>query len=199
MRPDRPFLSRATALPALVALAAITSGCASEPTAPTVREYLDEQTAATVTVAGNGIVFARSRTEYAVNARDYVTVIPVDVNRTGSHAQYLYCYVWSTIDKPNASDAPTDFELVADGRQIKLAPAAATPRAIGLGEAPVEPPALNARVLVASTSREVLAFLARAQEMSVVATRNGLTERYELWKDERSALAEFLQGPVPVR
>ncbi len=54
-------------------------------------------------------------------------------------------------------------------------------------------------MLVASTSREVLAFLARAQEMSVVATRNGLTERYELWKDERSALAEFLQGPVPVR
>ena len=168
------------------------AGCAT-PGPATVKDYLDEQTAATVTVGGTGTVFGRARTEYAINARDYFTVIPVDVNRAGTHVLYLYCYVWSTIDRPNASDRASSFAIVADGRQIPLPPASATPRALGLGQYPVEPPALNAWPLVATTTREVLSFLARAHEISVVATRNGLNERYELWTDQRSAVESFLQ------
>lgn len=198
IRTMRPMPLPAPRLAATALLLTLLGGCASAPPVA-VREYLDEQTAASVTVAGDGIVFARPRTEYAVNARDYVTVVPVDVNRGGSHALYLYCYVWSTIERPNASEAPAQFALVADGRMIELAPAAATPRAIGLGQAPVEPPALNARVLVAATTREALGFLVKAQELSVAATREDRTDRYALWADGRAALVEFLQGPVPAR
>lgn len=199
MRRDRRNAPRAASALALCGLLAQLSGCAATEPVAAVRDYLDEQTAATVTVAGSGLVFARSRTEYAINARDYVTVVPVDVNRTGAHQLYFYCYVWSTIDKPNASEPADQFQLVADGRQIPLAPASATPRALGLGEQPVEPPALNARVVVAATTREVLQFLMKAKDLAVVGTRNGLTERYDLWSDQRAGIEAFLEGPIPVR
>ncbi|HEX7375258.1 MAG TPA: hypothetical protein VF277_09790, partial [Steroidobacteraceae bacterium] len=174
------------------------AGCATTDPAA-VHDYLDEQTAATVTVGGTGTVFGRARTEYAINARDYFTVIPVDVNRGGTHVLYFYCYQWSTIDRPNASDRASGFEIVADGRQIPLTPASASLRTLGFGQYPVEPPALNALPLVAVTTREVLSFLAQAKEVSVVATRNGLSERYELWTDQRSAVEAFLQEVPAVR
>ncbi len=139
-------------------------------------------------------MFARARTEYAINARDYLTVVPVEVNRAGTHALYFYCYAWSTIDKPVAAEKPAQFEIVADGRQIPLTPAGAPLRSLGFGEAPFPPPAHAAVPLVSVTTREVLQFLVRAQELSVVATRDGLAERYELWTDQRSSIEEFLHG-----
>ena len=58
------------------------AGCASEqPAGP--REYLDERTAATITVAGESMVFAYDRPDLGVNARDYVTLTAVDVNTAG--------------------------------------------------------------------------------------------------------------------
>lgn len=195
MRGDCRHLSRAAAALALACAANLLAACAT--TDPgVVRDYLDEQTAATVTVAGTGTVFGRDRTEYAVNARDYFSVVPVDVNRAGTHVVYLYCYAWSTIDKPATDEPAASYEVVADGRRIPLAPAGPTPRALGFGEAPVEPPSRDAVPVVSATTREVLAFLARAQEISVVATRNGLGERYELWTDQRSAI-EALLGATP--
>jgi hypothetical protein len=177
----------------VICAGALLSSCATTDDDAT-HEYLDEISAATVTAAGGGLAFARARTEYAINARDYVTVVPVDVNRAGRHVLYLYCYLWSTIDKPQTAKEPAQFELIADGRQIPLTPVSAAPRSIGFGEAPYPAPARHAVPLVSVTSREVLQFLVHAQELSVVATRDGLSERYELWTDHRSAIEEFLQG-----
>lgn len=185
-----------SAAPALAALACgllLTSCATTDEPAP--RQYLDEHTAATVTVASGGLVFARARPEFAVNARDYLTIVPVDVNRGGTHVQYFYCYVWSTIDKPpGATDKPATFELVADGRQIPLVQVDTPVRTLGFGEIPVAPPAHNALPLISVTNREVLQFLVRAQALSVVATRDGIGERYDLWTDQRSAIEEFLHG-----
>jgi hypothetical protein len=147
-------------------------------------EYLDEQTAATVTVREPALVFARERPELAVNARDYLTLVPVDVNRAGKHVQYYYGYVWSTIDKRRVSGVGTDsrrFELIADGRQIPLDRYPGEPRTLGLGEAPVPPPARSAQVLVAPVSRDTQEFVARATELRAVALDEGVTERFELW------------------
>jgi hypothetical protein len=176
------------------------SACATTEETPAPRQYLDEHTAATVTVGTGGLVFARARPEYAVNARDYLTVVPVDVNRGGSHLQYLYCYIWSTIDKPpGATDKPTTFELIADGRQIPLVQVSTPVHSLGFGEIPVPPPARNALPLISATNREVLQFLARAEVLSVVATRDGIAERYDLWTDGRATLGEFLHGGPSAR
>lgn len=183
-------------VPAIAALCAalLLASCATtDETAP--REYLDEHTGATVTVGGGGLAFARARTEYAINARDYLSIVPVEVNRSGTHVLYLYCYVWSTIDRPaGAADKPATFELVADGRQIPLKQVDTPLRSLGFVEIPVPPPANNALPLLSVTDREVLQFLVRAQTLSAVATRDGLSERYDLWTDQRHAIDEFLHG-----
>jgi len=163
----------------------LVAGCAATP-APDEgpREYLDETTAATVTVGGRPLVFALERPELAVHARDYLTLVPIDVNRSGSHAQYFYAYVWSTIDKRGVgegSGTATRFELVADGRRIPLAPVPGKARDLGLGEAPLAPPAASAEVLVSATSREVQDFVAGAAEVVAVAVRDGVSERFALW------------------
>lgn len=161
------------------------AGCMAGPPADDVqREYLDEKTAATVMVGARPLVFARERTELAVHARDYLTLVPVDVNRSGKHVQYFYGYVWSTIDKrgvEGGGDRPASFELIADGRRIPLVPMSGDPRSLGLGEAPLPPPADSAQVLVSATTREVQEFLLRADEVVAVAVRDGAAEPFALW------------------
>src|SRR5512139_2282260 len=140
-----------------LAVAAIVSGCAASPPVAGEREYLDARTAATVTVGTPVLVFARERPELAVHARDYLTLVPVDVNRAGTHAQYFVGYAWSTIDKRTLHDGTASqarFELVADGRRIPLVPHQGPLRDLGLGEAPLPAPSRSAALLVAPATRE---------------------------------------------
>ena len=161
------------------------AGCATPAPGGGEREYLDAQTAATVTVGGPALVFARERPDLAVHARDYLTLVPVDVNRSGQHAQYFVGYAWSTIDKRSLADepaAPPRFELVADGRRIPLLQHPGSLRELGLGEAPVPPPARSATLLVAPASREQQDFVLAAADVRAVLLRDSGSARYELWR-----------------
>ncbi len=131
----------------VVAAVLLATGCATPESTSGEREYLDEFTAATITVGSSVLVFARERPELAVHARDYLTLVPVDVNRSGTHVQYFYGYVWSTLDKRGLAEEATvvrRFDLVADGRRIALTPVAGELRDIGLGEPPLPSPARRA-------------------------------------------------------
>lgn len=168
----------------LVLVMLLAAGCKTTDSVSGEREYLDEETAATVTVGHPALVFARERPELAVHARDYLTLVPVDVNRSGTHSQYFYVYVWSTLDKrglPEEAMAAWHYDLLADGRRIPLTPASAEPRDLGLGEPPLPSPARSALVLVAPTSREVQSFVAGASDLQALATHDGGAERFELW------------------
>ena len=82
----------------MCALLALLAACSSAPVrAPT--ELLDEQTGATLVVVAEPLVFARARADVAANARDYVTVVAVEANRSGKYAQYLLVHRWSTVDR----------------------------------------------------------------------------------------------------
>lgn len=182
---------RATRIATAMAVAALAAGCASAPDSGT-REYLDEHSAATVTVVQPGITFARDRTDLAVHARDYFTMVPVDVNRMGNHEQYFYCMAWSTIDKRAAPDAATGqrrFQLVADGRSIPLAPTSKTLREVGVVEQPVEHLAQATDVLLVPTDRDTIHYVAGASSLRVVLDDAGTTFRYELWSGDPRTLA----------
>ena len=102
----------------VAATAAVTSPAAFG--AELVREYLDEKTAATITVTSASMIFARERPELAVNARDYISLAALEVNRAGTRSYYWFAYVWSTIDRRD--DTPLLIEsdelvLMADGRR----------------------------------------------------------------------------------
>ncbi len=168
----------------IVAIVVLSAGGCVSPSQEGTREYLDETTAVTVTVASGELVFARERPDLAVHARDYLTLVPIDVNRAGTHRQYFYGFVWSTIDKrgSRADDAPSGrFEIVADDRLIPLVPVIAPPRQLGLAEPPVRAPSRSARLVVAETDHETLGFLATASSIRAILHENGLDESYELW------------------
>jgi hypothetical protein len=148
-----------------------------------------------VTVASHPLIFARGRPEFAVNARDYLTLVPVDVNRAGTHALYFYCYLWSTIDKRVAPDETGPLPrivLTADGRVIPLTPAPGAPADLGLSQYPLPAPADNVQVLVSVTTPEIIRFVADSGDVRVVFERTGLSASYELWDDGRSAMSAFL-------
>jgi len=158
-------------------------------------EYLDNGTAATVTVAARSIVFARERPDLAAHAQDYVNITPLQVNRGGQRVLYLYCQMWSTIDRrdsqavvpPNAAIA-----LLADDRRTVLSAGATNVHSLGLARAPVDPPVRNAEVRVAIVDTELLRFLISADRIRVVMTIGDVHEYFALWKDERASVKTFV-------
>jgi len=172
--------SIALATGALLA-AILTAGCASErPAGP--REYLDERTAATITVAGESMVFACERPELGVNARDYVTLTAVDINTSGRHATHLVGYAWSTLDKRAIKESDSRYEVVADDRTLPLQPMPGGFRSIGVNEPPISVPSRSALPLTAPITREQLQFLRDTPGAHVVRTRDDVTEQFELWR-----------------
>jgi len=178
------------ALASALAVGAL-AGCAAP---PQVREYQDERTAATVTVAGSGLVFGETSSAYAVNARNYLTLVPVEINRGGSHVLYLYGYTWSTVDKRFGHEPPTEYVLDADGHQTQLTLRDTTLSELGLSESPVKPPSGDARMVIAVTNRADLRLVAEAKELSAFGKRNGALERYDLWEDGRASIEAYLNG-----
>jgi hypothetical protein len=180
---------------AVAMLLLLVSACASRPS-DGPRQYLDQKSAATVTVSEGALVFARERPELAVHARDYLTLVPVDVNRMGTHVLYFYGFVWSTIDKRGSQardDDAVQFEIVADGRRIPLVPVRASPHELGLGDPPVRAPSKSARLLIAETDRDALAYLAAAGTIRAAELHDGVSETYELWSGNPGSLAALRQ------
>ena len=174
-----------------VAMLLLVVGACASPPSDGPRQYLDEKSAATVTVAQGSLVFARERPELAVHARDYLTLVPIDVNRMGTHVLYFYGFVWSTIDKRGSTpsgEGIAQFEIVADGRRIPLVPVRATPRELGLAEPPVRAPSGSAQLLIARTDRQTLAFLAAAGVIRAAELHDGVSEPYELWSGNPGSL-----------
>ncbi len=164
------------------ALAAVlATGCASQqPAGP--REYLDERTAATITVAGESMVFACERPELGVNARDYVTLTAVDVNTSGKHATHLVGYSWSTLDKRAVAESDGRYEVVADDRTLPLQAMPDGFHSIGIDEPPIPIPSHSSLPLAAPITRDQLQFLRDSPGAYVVRTRDGVQERFELWR-----------------
>jgi len=161
-----------------------------------VREYVDEITAVSITVPVDSLVFARERTDLAVNARDYLTLAPLEINRTGHRAYFWSGYLWSTIDRRNREPilAPGDeLVLVADGRPIHLRSAGTSLRDQGVGEPPTPMPLRTATPVLFASSPDVLAYVARADEVHVELIHEGRSDSFPLWRDGRDALRAFVE------
>ncbi len=159
------------------------------------RHYLDRQTGATITTMDRPLVFARERSSLAVNARDYISLVAIDVNRGGQHQLYWYGYLWTTIDDGGqlSAEAPTtDWLLLADARPIELRRVSTAPRDLGVADPPLAAPVRNATQLMFSADAEALAYLGVA---SSLALRCAGTD-YTLWRDARENLKGFL-GQLP--
>jgi hypothetical protein len=160
------------------------------------REYLDEETGATVTLESQPLVFAYQRRELAANARDYVSLQAAAVNRGGKVSYVLISYVWSTVD-PRMRDEPLPtpdvLMLRADDRRIQLNAHGHTAREAGIGMAVDSPAGSNATPTVYSTDLATLRFIAESRQLALALDTQTTTLIYDLWQDRRPALAHFVR------
>lgn len=159
-----------------------------------VREYVDEITAASITVALQPLVFARERTDLAANARDYITLAPVEINRTGTRRYFWTGYIWSTIDRRGREQllSPGDeLVLIADGRPMKLRADDRSLRDQGVGEPPVPAPTRTAIAVLYAADPESIAYVSRASELRIELIRSDTNDPFVLWKDARQSVRAF--------
>jgi len=188
----------------LTTLAAVLlCGCAAspfetdEPTAAEksqAREYLDEQTGATVSAVERPLVFARDRSERAANQRDYVTLVAATVNRGGQRSYVLIAYIWSTLDpryEPARVD-PDSLVVVGDDRRIRLNANGKSSADLGVARGIDAPQGRAAKPLAFPTDIDTLRFISAARNIEVQAKVDDGVVSYTLWDDQRPALARFV-------
>jgi hypothetical protein len=182
---------RLTAAVWLVLLTALLSGAAKPP-----EEYLDEDTAATLTIVADPLVFACERRDLAAHARDYVTLAAVAVNRNRKVSYVLLAYFWSTVAphlRPDALPSPDTLLLQADDRRIELRRSPQTARDAGISQSVHPPPGTATQPLVYPTDLPTLRFLAEARRLKVLSDSDATPTGFVLWDDEREALRAFVQ------
>lgn len=160
------------------------------------QEYLDEDTAATITVVGEPLVFAYARRDLAANARDYVTLAAAAVNRAGKVSYVLIGYHWSTVDPRLRRDplpAAEPLVLQADDRRIDLKLRGHSAHEAGIGVPVHAPPGTDSPPNVYGIDLATLRFLGEARRLTVEADSGGASLTYELWEDRRPALRRFIQ------
>jgi hypothetical protein len=183
---------RAPYLPVVIVEIAVALGaCASAPDSVNPGEYLDQTTAATVSVVAKPLVFARERPELAVHARDYVTIAAAAVNRGGTIEYYMFAYLWSTLDDRNRNavlPGPGNLTIEADDRRINPRLAGHSSQEAGVGSAVRAPPGHHWTLNVYRTDLATLGFIAEARHLAVVAGSAEEPVTYESWDDQRRAL-----------
>src|SRR5262245_36817411 len=156
---------------ALAALFAVALSARAAPLiepAEKVREYVDEITAVHITVAADPLVFARERSDLAANARDYVTLAPLQINRTGKRSYFWSGYLWTTIDRRDGDPLlkrGDQLVLVADGRPIPLVSDGKPLKEHGVGQPPVRVPIRTALPVLFASDLEVMDYVAHATEV----------------------------------
>jgi hypothetical protein len=168
------------------------AGCASVPSGP--RVSLDPRTGATFTMVEKPLIFARQRRDVAANARDYLTVVAVEINVSGQRRLYLAVHQWSTIDLRSGELPPvsSDLLLVADGRDIAL-----TPERDDAAGLPVDATRLmrpeDAEVVSAlyPIDGATLEYIAVSDSLSV-AYSDSFALPFALWRDGRPDLQRML-------
>jgi len=175
-----------------VAAATLLSGCVTPPR--DVVEYLDEETAASITAVQAPLVFARPQPHASANSRDYATMVAASVNRSGKYEYLLLVYVWSTLDPRTEDNINVDDDkllLFADDREIKLEKDQRSSQEAGIARPLYVPAGTRSPPRVYPTDLDTLRFISRAQRMRMQLGDNNI-ELFEIWSDAgRADLERF--------
>ena len=158
------------------------------------QEHLDRRSGDTLVVVNQPLVFARERSDVAVRARDYATLVAVEADRAGKYSAYLLAYRWSTVDRRMAELPAADagaLRIVADGREVVLTPLATLPAALQSSDVLHAPRDAQYVLWAYATDLGTLAYLASSHSLTVRFPREALPLEFGLWEDGRNALGEF--------
>ena len=192
----------------LLLLAASAVAAAAETNAP--REYLDEETGATVFFVGRPLVFARDsginrrvvrawtedHGDVTLAPRDYVSLVAAAVDRGGKYTYVLIGYFW-LVGMPQPSDnACFDREhlvLQLGDQRIELAPFDGSARDAGISQ-PIHRPSLDsAEPAVYTIDLATLGLVAKSTHPVLYCGAEKTPLKYELWEDRLPALRELVR------
>jgi hypothetical protein len=170
---------------AIVVLLIALAGCAtSKSVAP--REYLDEQTAATITVVADPWIFTRKN---APPQLDFFNLYAIDVNRMGDHKKYfVVVHYW-----PGAEMLATPPTLVLNsgGQELRLQAVAEDARKIGLAQPLDKSAPSTAKSWFYPVDTAGLQSIAQTRQLAAALSTEKLTADYAVWRDGSSELSEF--------
>jgi hypothetical protein len=165
---------------------AILSACAATPKVDP-RQYLDEETAATITAVPEPWIFHREGTTPQL---DFIHLYAIDVNRMGEHRQYLVVVKhWPAPDF--ASEPIPALEVSAQGQQVRLNAVQASARELGIGQSLDKTAPKGAQSWFYPVDQSVLEVVSRGPDLKLgLAHRDGLAS-YIVWRDGQPAFHEF--------
>lgn len=180
-----------------VIVASLLAACGSS--GSLVEQKLDAVTGVTVTRSTAPTVLYRDNSAHAAHARDYVYMGPVEINRMGNNAYYLWLGIWSTMQDKVRSAERDGFETViiyADGEPLPLELAGWTLDAIGVSEPVYVKPVASAADAYYRVTIDQIRLIAESKDIQL---RVGTTrpKSYALWDKQGSANASiraFING-----
>jgi len=134
----------------------------------------------------------------AANARDYLNLGVVAINRSGDRTYWLGVVAWSTIDRI-ATDAgsarPGRLRLVNAKESIELSPVAEGRRAVGLDRPEFSGPGTRFSEDWYPLSVEQLRSLAEAPPSAVeLLAADAQVLSFQKWRARRKPMVEFLKA-----
>jgi hypothetical protein len=178
----------------LMVLTALAS-CASRPPAAS-QEIFNESDASTLLVAAKPMVFARERSDLAAHARDYATVVAVEIDVSGDYSDYLLVYRWSTADRrmlPPPDAAGGALRIVADGRVFDFKPNDKLPVNFAQRRELHIPKRDDVVPRGYKVNAEILHFIATSEDLTLRMPQEPFDVPFKLFEDGRRALLEFLK------
>jgi hypothetical protein len=162
------------------------AGCSSTPSV-TPREYLDEQTAATITVVADPWIFTRKN---APPQLDFFNLYAIDVNRMGDHKKYFAVVHYWPSPEIAGGGAPA---LVLNGgsNQLKLEAVQETARELGIAQPLDKSAPSSAKTWFYPVDKQRLQTIAQSRELAATLVTDKVDADYVVWRDGSSELSEF--------
>ncbi len=174
-------------------IAVLISGCSFAPGPGRVGEKLDPQTSVTITYSPTPMILFRDDPGHAANARNLVSLGPLQTNRSGSYQYFIWLGIWNTNHSVNATDARDGFDsimLLVDGEPLALEVSGWTPAAIGASQPVYPQPVASAIDAYYRVTADQIRLIAEADEVSLRTT--GFSSRsFELWDKQAVAREGF--------
>jgi hypothetical protein len=166
------------------------AGCAATHSV-TPREYLDEQTAATITVVADPWVLGSDRGGIAGAERDFLNLYGINVNRTGEHRQYLAVLQWWPSAEALSGEATPTLQLHAANGSISLRPVREDPRSLGIAKPVADSASYASKWWYFPVDKTVLADVAKATSLRATFVVGESVTDYSIWRDGRAELVEL--------
>jgi hypothetical protein len=168
-------------------------GCATS--SHVIGEKLDPATSATITFSSTPMVLYRDDPAHAAHAKNFVSLGPIEVNRSGRYQYFLWLGIWNTNHTASNDDRRDGFDSIvifADGEPLQLELSGWTPAAIGASESVYPQPVASALDAYYQVTADQIRLITGAKDIRL-RTTGFIPRSFEPWDEQAAARASFRQ------